>query len=249
VPPGDAYVGDGVSLGEGVELGPFAVIGEGARLGAGTRIGAHAVVHPGTVIGSEVEIQAHAVVGKPPKLARHSSASREAQAPLEIGDGAVVCCAAVVFAGARIGAGAIVGDQAFFRERAELGEGSVVGRGSAVDNDVVIGARVRIQTNVYITANSVVEDDVFVGPGVLTTNDSTMARHDDSYAVVGCTLRRACRVGGAAVLVPGVEVGEEAFVAAGAVVTKDVPARGVVIGVPARVVREVPDEDLLAHWR
>ena len=249
MPPGDAYVGDGVSLGEGVELGPFAVIGEGARLGAGTRIGAHAVVHPGTVIGSEVEIQAHAVVGKPPKLARHSSASREAQAPLEIGDGAVVCCAAVVFAGARIGAGAIVGDQAFFRERAELGEGSVVGRGSAVDNDVVIGARVRIQTNVYITANSVVEDDVFVGPGVLTTNDSTMARHDDSYAVVGCTLRRACRVGGAAVLVPGVEVGEEAFVAAGAVVTKDVPARGVVIGVPARVVREVPDEDLLAHWR
>jgi acetyltransferase-like isoleucine patch superfamily enzyme len=67
--------------------------------------------------------------------------------------------------------------------------------------------------------------------------------------VVGCTLRRACRVGGAAVLVPGVVVGEEAFVAAGAVVTKDVPPRAVVIGVPARVVREVPDEDLLERWR
>jgi UDP-3-O-[3-hydroxymyristoyl] glucosamine N-acyltransferase len=237
------------ALGDGVELGPFAVIGDGVRIGAGSRIGAHAVIHPGTVLGERVEVQDHAVLGKPPKLARHSSASRELPAPLEVGDEAVICCAAIVFAGARIGAGAIVGDQAYVRERTELGEGSVVGRGSAVDNDVTIGARVRIQTDVYLTANSVIEDDVFVGPGVLTTNDSTMARHDDDYPVVGCRLRRACRVGGAAVLVPGVEVGEEAFVAAGAVVTKDVPARGVAIGVPARAVREVPERDLLERWR
>ncbi len=107
----------------------------------------------------------------------------------------------------------------------------------------------RIQTDVYLTAFSTIEDDVFVGPGVLTTNDSTMARHDDAYAIRGATLRRACRIGGASVLVPGVEIGEEAFIAAGAVVTKDVPARGVVIGVPGRVVREVGDEDLLERWR
>jgi acetyltransferase-like isoleucine patch superfamily enzyme len=76
-----------------------------------------------------------------------------------------------------------------------------------------------------------------------------MSRHAPDYPIVGATLRRACRVGGAAVITPGIEVGEEAFIAAGAVVTKDVPARAVVIGVPGRVVREVPDEDLIERWR
>jgi UDP-3-O-[3-hydroxymyristoyl] glucosamine N-acyltransferase len=249
MPRADVHVGDGADLGAGVELGPFAVIGAGARLGDGCRIGAHAVVGPGTVLGAGCEVQDHAVLGKAPKLARHSTAARELPAPLVLGEGVVICAGAVVFAGARLAAGAIVGDQAFVRERAELGAGSVVGRGSAVDNDVRIGARVRVQTDVYLTAYSVVEDDVFVGPGVVTTNDSTMARHGPEYAVRGATLRRACRIGGAAVLVPGIEVGEEAFVAAGAVVTRDVPARGVVMGVPARLVREVPGEDLVERWR
>jgi UDP-3-O-[3-hydroxymyristoyl] glucosamine N-acyltransferase len=231
------------------ELGPYVVVHEGARIGAGARVGAHVVVHAGTVVGARCEIQDGAVLGKPPKLARHSTASREAPPPLVLGEGAVICCGAIVFAGASIGAGAIVGDQAYVRERAALGEGSVVGRGSAVDNDVTIGARVRIQTDVYVTADTIIEDDVFVGPGVCMTNDSTMARHDAGYPVVGPRLRRACRVGGGVVLCPAVEIGEEAFVAAGAVVTKDIPARAVAMGVPARVVREVGDEDLLERWR
>ncbi len=90
---------------------------------------------------------------------------------------------------------------------------------------------------------------MFLGPGVVTTNDNTMGRHARGEALQGPTFRRACRVGGGAVLAPGVEIGEEAFVAAGAVVTADVPARAVVMGVPARVVREVGDEDLIERWR
>ena len=228
---------------------PGLVLGDGVVLPDSVRLGAHVVIHDGTVVGEGCEIQDGAVLGKPPKLARHSSAPREAPAPLELGAGAVVCCGAVVLAGARIGAGAICGDQSFVRERAVLGEGSVVGRGTAVDNDVVIGARVRVQTGVYLTAYTLVEDDVFVGPGVLTTNDDTMARHAPDYAIRGATLRRASRIGGAVVICPGVEVGEEAFAAAGALLTRDVPPRGVAMGVPARVVREVADEDLLERWR
>ena len=109
----------------------------------------------------------------------------------------------------------------------------MIGRGSSIDNDVLIGRRVRVQTNCYLTAHSVIEDDVFIGPGVVTTNDDTMARHPDDEPRRGVTLRRACRIGGGVVLCPGVEVGEEAFVGAGAVVTKDVPPRAVVVGCPA----------------
>jgi UDP-2-acetamido-3-amino-2,3-dideoxy-glucuronate N-acetyltransferase len=107
---------------------------------------------------------------------------------------------------------------------------------------------VKIQTDVYLTAGSLVEDAVFLGPGVLSTNDDTMGRHPRGEPLRGPVFRRACRVGGGVVLVPGVEVGEEAFVAAGALVTRDVGARQVVMGVPARVVREVSDEDLIEHW-
>jgi acetyltransferase-like isoleucine patch superfamily enzyme len=154
----------------------------------------------------------------------------------------------VVYAGAYIAARAIIGDQAQVRERARIGPGSVVGRGSSVDFGAQVGARVLIQTGVYVTGGSLVEDDVFLGPGVLTTNDDTMGRHPRGEPLKGPTFRRACRVGGGVVLVPGVEIGEEAFVAAGALVTKDVGAHEVVMGVPARVVRRVPDEDLIERW-
>ena len=125
----------------------------------------------------------------------------------------------------------------------------MVGRGSAVEFGVRVGDRVSIQTDVYVTAGAVVEDDVFLGPGVLTTNDDTMGRHPRGEPLRGPVFRHACRVGGGAVLVPGVVIGAEAFVAAGAIVTRDVGERDVVIGVPARVVRRVPDEDLLERWR
>ena len=231
------------------ERAPGLVLGDGVRFGEDVSLGANVVIHAGTVLGDGCEVQDGAVLGKPPRFASHSTAPRAVPPPLTLGAGALVCCGAVVFAGAVVAEGAILGDQSFVRERAQIGRGSVIGRGSSVDNDVIVGDRVRVQTGVYLTAYSVIEDDVFVGPGVTTTNDSTMARHPDDFELRGALLRRACRVGGGVVICPGVEVGEEAFVAAGAVVAADVPARAVVMGVPARFVREVGEQDLLERWR
>jgi UDP-2-acetamido-3-amino-2,3-dideoxy-glucuronate N-acetyltransferase len=230
------------------ELAPGLLLGEGVELPDDVELGGNVVIYAGTRVGGGCVIQDAAVIGKPPKLSPRSTASTEAPPPASLGDGAAVCAGAVVLAGAELGPGVVVGDQAHVRERARIGAESVVGRGSAVDNDVTIGARVKVQSNCYVTAGSVVEDDVFIGPGATLTNDNTMARHPKGEPPDAPTLRRACRVGGGAVICPGVEIGEEAFVGAGAVVTLDVPPRAVVVGAPARKIREVGDEDLLEEW-
>jgi acetyltransferase-like isoleucine patch superfamily enzyme len=140
----------------------------------------------------------------------------------------------------------IVGDQACVRERVEIGDDVVIGRGSLVENDTTIGALTKIQAHAYITAYSTLEDNVFIAPCVATTNDNFMGRTEKRHELVkGPTIRRGARVGGAAVLLPGIEVGEEAFVGAGAIVIRDVPPRAVVVGSPARQIRDVPDEELL----
>jgi UDP-2-acetamido-3-amino-2,3-dideoxy-glucuronate N-acetyltransferase len=229
-------------------MAPGLVLSPTAQVGEGVTFGAHVVVHDGVVLGDGVVVQDGAVLGKPPRPSRFHSAPPSAD-PLIVGEGAFVGAHAVLCAGAVLGSRAIVGDGAFIRERARLGQGTLVGSHSIVDFDVTLGDRVSVQSRVYLTATAVVEDDVFVGPGVTTTNDDTMARHPPGAPLRGPVLRRACRVGGGAVLVPGVEIGEEAFVAAGAVVTANVPARAFVMGVPARKVRQVADEDLLERWR
>jgi acetyltransferase-like isoleucine patch superfamily enzyme len=210
------------------------------------RIAESAVVYPGTVLGEGVVIGDNAVVGKPPTLGARSTASGEDLPPLVVGDGTAILACAVVFAGSRLGSGVVVGDQACVRERCDLGDGVVVGRGSVVENDSTVGARTRIQANAYVTAYSTLEEDVFIAPCVVTTNDNLMGRTEQRLELMkGPTIRRGARVGGGAVLLPGIEVGEEAFVGAGAVVLGDVPPRAVVVGNPARQIREVPPEELL----
>ena len=127
-----------------------------------------------------------------------------------------------------------------------LGDDVVVGRGSLVENDTTVGAMTKIQADAYITAYSTLEEHVFVAPCVVTTNDNFMGRTERRHDLIkGPTIRRGARIGGGATLCPGIEIGEEAFVGAGAVVTKNVPARAVVVGNPARQIRDVPDEELL----
>jgi acetyltransferase-like isoleucine patch superfamily enzyme len=211
-----------------------------------TEVAPTAIVYPGTVLGDGCRILDGAVVGKQPTLSPRSTAKREELPPAELGPGTVVSTGAIVFAGTKLGARVIVGDQACVRERVEIGDDVVVGRGALIENDTTVGALTKIQADAYITAYSTLEAEVFIAPRVVTTNDDFMGRTERRHELVkGPTIRRGARVGGGAVLCPGVEIGEDAFVGAGAVVTKDVPPRVVVVGNPARVLRDVPPDELL----
>jgi acetyltransferase-like isoleucine patch superfamily enzyme len=204
-----------------------------------------AIVYDGTVLGEGVRVLEHAVVGKQPSLGARSTAKREPLPPTVIGDGTVVSTGAIVFAGSQIGARCIVGDQSCIRERVTMADDCILGRGSLIENDTTVGEGTRIQAEAYVTAYSTLEEDVFIAPCVVTTNDNFMGRTEKRKALMkGPTIRRGARIGGGAILCPGIEIGEEAFVGAGAVVTKDVPPRVLVVGSPARVLRDVDPAEL-----
>jgi acetyltransferase-like isoleucine patch superfamily enzyme len=207
-----------------------------------------AIVYEGTLLGEGVKVLEGAVVGKQPTLSPRSTAKREPLPPTVIGDGSIISTGAIVFAGSTIGARVILGDQSCVRERVAIGDDVVLGRGSYVENNTTIGAMTKIQADAYITAYSTLEEHVFIAPCVVTTNDNWMGRTEKRLSEMrGPTIRRGARVGGGAILCPGIEIGEEAFVGAGAVVTKDVPPRAVMVGNPARRLRDVPDEELLEN--
>ena len=207
-----------------------------------------ATVYPGTVLGEGVKVLEGAVVGKQPTLSPRSTAKREPLPPAELGDGTIVSTGAIVFAGTHVGARVILGDQSCVRERVRAGDDVVLGRGSLIENDTTVGARTKIQAGAYVTAYATLEEDVFIAPCVVTTNDNFMGRTERRHDLIeGPTIRRGARIGGGAILCPAVEIGEEAFVGAGAVVTKDVPPRMLVVGNPARVLRAVSDDELLEN--
>jgi acetyltransferase-like isoleucine patch superfamily enzyme len=231
------------------DLAPGLMLGHEVELGAELELGGWIVIHSGTMVADRCDIQDGVVLGKRPRLGSGSTSRRPVPHPLILEEEAVICTGSVVYEGAHIGARTIVGDQSQVRERTFVGADTVIGRGCGIENDVRVGARVRIQSNSYLAAHTVVEDDAFVAPGVVTANDHTMARHAPGAPATAPVLGRACRVGAGVVLLPGVSVGEEAFVAAGAVVAEDVPPRSVVMGVPGRVRREVPTADLWEQWQ
>jgi UDP-2-acetamido-3-amino-2,3-dideoxy-glucuronate N-acetyltransferase len=142
-----------------------------------------------------------------------------------------------------IGAGTRIWHQVQVREGARVGTNCIIGKGAYVDFDVIIGDNVKIQNAVYVYHGVTVEDGVFLGPGVILTNDKLprainpdgTLKTDDDWEVSPITIRHGASIGAGAVVLPGVTVGEFALVGAGAVVTRDVPAHGLVYGNPARL--------------
>lgn len=151
---------------------------------------------------------------------------------------------AEVSAEAIIGEGTSIWHQAQVRERARIGRHCIVGKGVYIDFDVTLGDHCKLQNGVYVYHPATIEEGVFLGPGVIITNDKRpravnpdmSLKTDADWEVSPVWIGQGAAVGAGSVLLPGVRIGRWAMVGAGSVVTKDVPDHGLVLGNPARLV-------------
>lgn len=175
------------------------------------------------------------VIGEPPR------GRMAGELPTLIGPDAVIRSHTVIYAGNVIGARFQAGHGALIREGNRIGDDVSIGSHAVIEHHVGIGNRVRIHSNAFIPEFSILEEDAWVGPGVIFTNAPYPQSPAAKAHLKGPHLRPGAKIGAGAVLLPGVTIGRGALVGAGAVVTGDVPDGAVVVGNPARVIKQVTE--------
>ena len=190
--------------------------------------------HKKIVIGKNRKLGPHVQIGAVP-------GRKVKDLNLVIGDRSNVRSGTVIYLGSRIGHGLETGHNAVIREENVIGNDFSVWTNSVVDYGCKIGNNVKIHCNCYIAQFTVIEDDVFIAPGVIVANDLHPGSPDFLACMKGPTLKKGAQIGCNVTLLPRVTVGEHALIGAGSVVTKDIPAYAVAYGNPARAVKIVTD--------
>ncbi|MDF9407870.1 MAG: Acyl-(acyl-carrier-protein)--UDP-N-acetylglucosamine O-acyltransferase [Pelotomaculum sp. PtaB.Bin013] len=239
------FIHPGATIGANCAIGFFSVISEGAFIGSGTSIGNNVTVYPETYVGENCLVGDNCVIGKQPHPAKTSTNRLSAPLhPLRVGPGSILGSGVVLYAGTSLDEEVMVGDMASVRELCLVGSRVIIGRGVVLENDVTVGDYAKIQTGAYLTAHTMVGAGAFIAPMVVTANDNYMGRTEERFAKIkGPRIGENARVGAGAVILPGVAVAAETFVAAGALVTKDTLPGIVVAGCPARFIRDVPKSE------
>ncbi len=234
-------------LADGTSYGEFCFIGRNVTVGRGSVIGHHVIIHDDVQIGDNVRIDDGTVIGKRPMKAANSAVTKEQELPpAVIGSDCIIGTDVVIYRGCEIGRKVLIADLSTVRENVAIGDFTIVGRGVAIENFCKIGKYCKLETNVYITAYSELEDRVFVAPCVATSNDNYIGRTEERFKhFKGVTVKKGGRIGVNATILPGKTIGRDGLIAAGAVLTGDCPDKKIMAGVPAKVLRDVPPEQLL----
>lgn len=192
-------------------------------------------------IGKNCTIQDNVLLGVPSR--EYVGKDQLSWPPTIIGDNAVLRSGTIIYCDVIIGKNFQTGHNVLIREKTRIGDDVLLGSYSIIEGMTEIGSNVNIQSSVYIPLNVVIEDYVFIGPRVVLTNDKYPLRKKTELR--GPILRRGASIGANATILPGIEIGEGAMIAAGAVVTRDVPPWKLAIGNPARI-KDLP-EDLKSY--
>lgn len=229
------------TISENANIAQTAIIHEGVTIEDNVIIHDFVVVYPGTIIKKGTEVYDHCVLGKTPTSPGITSRElKDKYGELIIGEDCVLCPGVVLYAGTKIGNNNLLGDFCSIREECEIGNNCIISRNVSVNYNTKIGNDTKIMDNTHITGNMIIGNHVFISVLVATTNDNTMGREEyNPDHVQGARIEDDVTIGAAANILPQVVVGKNAIVGAGSVVTKSVPKGKVVMGVPAKIVRDV----------
>jgi len=218
-----------------------AVIHDGVTIEDDVIIHDFVVIYSNTIIKHGVEIFDHCVLGKLPTSPGITSRQlKNNYDTLVIGDNSVLCPNVVIYTGTKIGSRNLLGDFCSIREECTIGDNCIISRNVSVNYNTEIGNNTKIMDNTHITGNMKIGNNVFISVLVATTNDNTMGRMEyDENHVKGAIIEDNVTVGAAANILPGVKLGFNSIIGAGALVTKDVPNSKVVMGIPAKIIRNV----------
>ena len=233
-------------IGKDTQIGFNAIIEDDVKIGDNCLIGHNVIIHKGSKIGDAVRIDDNTIIGKEPLFSPRSIFKAKKFTPAEIGNDCLIGANVVIYVGSVVGRKNLIADLSTIREDVKMGDLNIIGRNVTIENFVNIGSRCKFETNDYITAYSEVGDYCFVAPCVATSNDNYMARDKERYKhFKGVTIKTGGRIGTNATILPGKIIEKDGMVAAGSVVTKDVPKEKIVLGSPARVFRDVDEKQLL----
>jgi len=193
------------------------------------------IIHPNVDLGEDYQIGEFVILGIPPR------GSKPGDLETRIGPGALIRSHSVVYAGNCIGANFQTGHSVMVRELNEIGDDVSIGSHSVIEHHIRIGNCVRIHSNVFIPEYSILEDDTWIGPNVVFTNALYPLSPEAKSNLKGPHLMPGAKIGANSTLLPGIVVGHNALVGAGAVVVRDVPDGKVVVGNPARIVKDVSE--------
>jgi len=225
-----------------LKLGRNVEIMEDVEIGNNCEIGNNVVIYPKTKIGNDVIIYDNTVIGRLPRSAGNISRQLlNNHTLLTIGDNSVIGACAVLYTGTAIANNVLICDISSVRESCKIDEYVVLGRGVMVQPNTFIGARTRIMDMCHLPGDMTIEEDVFLSAMVGSASENSIGRAEDERRIErsGPFIKKGAYIGVGAKMLPNIVIGENSVVGAGSVVTRDVPAQTLVMGVPARVVRKV----------